>query len=359
MHVVARLCLAAITAMIIAITPQPGGFVSAQVFTEPSKEKATGGRSKPGSSTTRRSRAARPARAEVAPAAPTAPAGFTDPQAYCEANPAATVPGEDYIGSIPSWLVSGWKVTSGNSQTQGPLAAQWKCSSGRVLACGTPIGENWCGQPQAINAPSEEMLAYCKANKKGAIPRYVTGNTTSVWLCNRRKPQMTGYRTDLDENGFLSDTWVDVTALSPAYMVGALSRGYVSNWQVPVSVGILGSLRKSGTLIVDGRTDELITTFSSMEIAGGDLGTVVGRNVYYGENAQGATGATGCIAVLILTEATPTSITVVERYRASQFRCRSPEIFMLQEAEGQLHVNWMRKGKSKPKRSEWVVAFQK
>lgn len=356
----ARLFWAALAIVILVAVPQPVDQVHAQVFTEPSKKKAEERRSKARSNSSSRKRSApKPAAVEVAPPViESARAEFTDPQVYCETNPTASKPGEDYVGGIPDWLVNGWQVASGNSRTEGPFAAQWKCSGGRVLVCATPYGQDWCGQPEAIDAASEEMIAYCKANKKGAIPRSVTGNTTSVWACKRKKPTMTGYRTDLDADGFLSDTWVDVTAMSPAYMVGAVPRDYVANWQVPVKVGLIGSLRKSGTLIVDGRTDELITTFSSMEITGGDLGTVIGRNVYYGENARGNVGATGCVAELILAEATLNSITVVERYRAGQSRCRKPEIFMLQQAEGQLHVNWMKKGKSKPKRSEWVVAFQ-
>ena len=269
-----------------------------------------------------------------------------------------TTPRKDYHGGVPKWLVDGWKIASGNSQEDGVLAAQWKCSSGRVLACATPMGEDWCGKPDQIEEPTQEMVEYCTNSRKGAIPRLVTGNTMPVWICKRRKPRISGYHTELDAEGYLSGTWIDVTALAPSNMAGAVRRSYLSRWKLPVKVGLIGSMRKSGALVIGGRTDQLITTFAVMEIKGGSIGSAIGRTIYYGENARRQVGTTGCIANLVLSAATLNSITVVEQYLPGKSRCRRPETFMLQESQGQMRVNWMRKGRSKPKRSLWIQAFR-
>lgn len=344
--------------VIASAAPPDTQAVSAQVFTEPTRPAATPRpRSRSNSSTRSNRRRAAPAETAPVQQQPAAPAGFTDPQDYCTANPAMTVPGDDYIGGTPDWLVNGWKIASGNAQLSGTLATQWKCSQGRVMACATPIGEDWCGLPDTIEEPTPEMEEYCQENRSGAIPKTVTGNTLPVWICRRRAPRISGYRSDLDADGYLSDTWVDASPFSPANMVGAVPRSYLARWNVPVKVGIIGSLRRSGALVIDGRTDDLITTFAMMQIEGGDLGSVVGQTIYYGENASNQVGLTGCVADLILRDASQNSITVVERYRPGRRDCRDPEIFMLQENEGQLFVNWMREGRTRPKRSEWVQAF--
>ena len=118
-------------------------------------------------------------------------------------------------------------------------------------------------------------------------------------------------------------------------------------------------MKKSGVLIVDGRTDELVTTFGAMRIQGGNIGSSVGEVVYFGQNSLGQQAATGCVADLILQEASLTSLTVVEQYRSGKRGCRKPEQMVLQVREGQMLVNWMNPGKSKPKRSEWVQQFAK
>ncbi|RNJ61500.1 MAG: hypothetical protein EDM03_15470 [Porphyrobacter sp. IPPAS B-1204] len=140
-------------------------------------------------------------------------------------------------------------------------------------------------------------------------------------------------------------------------MVGDVPRAYMANWAVPVKVGLFGSMIRSGNLTSDFNPRSFVTTFSAMQIDGGALGMVVGTNVYYGESPAGV-APSGCEAKLILSAVTASSITLTERYVAQPSNCRKPETFMLQVRDGQMLVNWMAKGKAKPKRSEWVQAFQ-
>jgi hypothetical protein len=286
------------------------------------------------------------------------PVTFDDPVEYCAVNPSASGPGPDYTGGIPQWLVEGWKIATNNSRQTKLLATKWRCSGERVLACATPFDEDLCSLPERIEEPSAAMTEYCEQNRKGAIPREITGNTVPIWICKRKEAKIAGYRSDLDEAGYLSDTFIDVTEYSPAYMIGAVPRDYARNWQLPVKVGLLSRLQKSGAVTVVGQENPLITSFAAMNISGGPLNSVIGTTTYYGQNPAGQVGPTGCVGELILTEATATSITVVERHQPGSRNCRSPELLMLQEKDGQLLVNWMKKGRKKPERSEWVQAFQ-
>jgi hypothetical protein len=334
-------------------SPQP---VAAQVFTEPAKPATKKSRTRAPATSTRRKGEPREVErvAEAAPPPPT----FSDPEAYCAANPYADGPTPELAATIPQWLTNGWKMASNNSQSTGAFSMKWKCSGGRVLACGSPIGQDMCAKPEPLAEATPEMETYCADKRKGAIPADITGNTTSVWVCKKRKPSLSGYRSDIDADGYLANTWVDISPFSPANLVGAVPRPYVASWQVPIPTDIFGSLRKSGIVSVRGRENDLITNLAVMQLWGGNIGEAIGTTVYYGQSAYGDTGATGCIADLILTEANMNAITVVERYRPAQRPCRGPEIFMLQEKDGQMLVNWMRKGKTKPKRSEWVQSYQ-
>lgn len=345
------LCTAGVSGVAL---PPP---VAAQVFTEPAKPAAKKSRKRaPAVSPARRSTSQRAARAEV-PAAPPPPT-FAEPDAYCAANSFAAGPGPELAAEIPLWVTNGWKRASSNTQSTRAFALQWKCSGGKVLACGTPIGRDWCAKPADHVAPTQEMAAYCADKRKGTIPREITGNTFAVWVCKSRKPALSGFRNDLDPDGFLIDTWRDVTPFSPENMIGDVPKAYIANWAVPVKVGVFGSMIRSGNLTTDFNPTSTVTTFSAMQIDGGLLGMVIGTNVYYGESPGRGVAPTGCEAKLILSDATMTSITVTERYLLPQPRCRKPETFVLQARDGQLLVNWMAKGKTKPKRSEWVQAFQ-
>jgi hypothetical protein len=330
----------------------------AQVFTEATKPATKKPSTRaPATAPTRRTRGARETARVTAPTPPPPPT-FSEPEAYCAANPDANGPGPDFVSGIPYWVTNGWKLASNSTQPISPSAMKWKCSSGRVLACGSMVGEDFCSKPDNLTETTQEMITYCADKRKGAIPREITGNTLSVWVCKNRKPVLSGYRTDVDANGYLSGTWLDVTPFSPANMVGDVPRAYSAKWAVPVKVGLLGSMIRSGSLTSSYNPNNFVTTFSAMQIDGGQLGTVVGTNVYYGESPGQQIAPSGCEAKLILTEMTATSITLTERYVSQPSNCRKPETFKLQARDGQLLVNWMVKGKTKPKRSEWVQAFQ-
>jgi hypothetical protein len=292
----------------------------------------------------------------AAPPPPTLPT-FSEPDIYCAANPNADGPGPEFSPGIPYWVTNGWKLASNSSQPVSPSAMKWKCASGRVIACGSRTVKDLCSKPDNLTEATQEMSAYCADKRKGAIPREITGNTLSVWVCKNRKPFLSGYRTDIVADGYLAGTWIDVTPFSPGNMVGNVPRAYVANWAVPVKVGLIGSMIRSGSLTSDFNRRSFVTTFSAMQINGGSLGTVVGTNVYYGESPAGV-APSGCESKLILSAVTSSSITLTERYILQQSGCRKPETFMLQTRDGQLLVNWMAKGKTKPKRSEWVQAFQ-
>lgn len=343
------LCAAGISGV---VTPPP---VAAQVFTEPAKPAAKKPRTRAPAATPARRNSQRADRPVVA--APPPPT-FAEPDAYCAANPFAEGPGPELAAEIPQWVTSGWKRASNNTQSTRPFALQWKCAGGKVLACGTPIGKAWCDKPADLAAPTQEMTAYCSDKRKGTIPREITGNTFAVWVCKSRKPALSGFRNDLDTDGFLVDTWRDITPFSPENMIGDVPKAYIANWAIPVKLGVFDSMIRSGTLKSSSNPTSTVTTFSAMQIDGGLLGMVIGTNVYYGESPGQGVAPTGCEAKLILSAATADSITVTERYLLPQPRCRNPETFVLQARDGQLLVNWMAKGKTKPKRSEWVQAFQ-
>jgi hypothetical protein len=328
------------------------------VFTEPAKPGARKPRPRtPAPAPAPRKRGAREAAPKAAPAAPPPPT-FNEPDAFCAANPDADGPGPDVVSPVPYWVTNGWKLASNSTQPASASAIKWKCSGGKVLACGSMGGQDLCSKPEPLTTATEEMVAYCADKRKGAIPREITGNTLSVWVCKNRKPSWTGTRTDVDAAGYLVGTWLDVTPFSPANMVGDVPRPYIANWVVPVKVGFFGSMIRSGTMTSSSNPTSTVTTYSSMQITGGSLGTVIGTNIYYGESPIYGVAPTGCEAKLILSGATRDSITVTERYVLPQPQCRKPETFMLQARDGQLLVNWMVNGKSKPKRTEWVQALQ-
>lgn len=335
--------------------------LSAQVFTEPAKPRATQRKPRPSPSTPTRGGGARqeprvPSR--VAAPAPPPPPTFDEPDAYCVANPNALGPDAGAAGALPQWLSNGWKLASNNAQQTNSFALRWKCSGGRVVACGSPIGEDFCSKPEAVTEASPEMSAYCADKRKGAVPRELTGNTTSVWVCKNRKPVLAGTRTDIDADGYLANTWLDITPYAPANMVGDTPRIYVTSWAVPVKVGVFGSLTLSGNMTSTTNPTGFVTTFSAMQIVGGKIGQVIGTNVYYGETPDRQVRKSGCEAQLILTGASMASLAVSERYAVQSTRCRKPETYVLQVRDGQMLVNWMEPGKVKPKRSEWVQPFK-
>lgn len=185
-------------------------------------------------------------------------ATYSDPAAYCSANPGSEGIGPSYVGQpMPGWISAAIAPTSAaGAQSQ---AYSWRCMSGRVLACSSTADRSECSKPVDDRTPTEEMSAFCKGKRRGAIAVEITGNAIPIWACSRNGPVITGYRTDIDQAGYLKGPWQDVTDFAPANTVGAVPRQYVGSWIANLkTTGILPTYFRVEVKINGGRINENI-----------------------------------------------------------------------------------------------------
>lgn len=236
------------TALALTLTMSPPDFgqkALAQVFTEPTRQSRTPKPAKP-----------RPKRQQsVAPvirAIPPRPVTFNDPTTYCAANPNSEAAGASYVGQpMPNWIASVISARPASAAVSQNQTYAWRCMNSRVLACVSMADRAECSKPADERTPSEGVIAFCKGKRRGAVPLDVVSNSIPIWACSRNGPIISGYRTDIDQAGYLKAQWQDVTDFSPSNIVGAVPRQYLGNW--------VANLQTSGLLPTNFRVEVKIT----------------------------------------------------------------------------------------------------
>ena len=326
---------------LLAISPRWGAYLAhAQVFTAPPKPATT---RKPKSQPVRRSSS--PARPVIAatPVQSSRTPSFRDPAAFCIANPNADRPDSSYVGPpIPGWIANA-ALPAGQSKLPNENIVSrfsWRCLAGRVLACQDLGGKAACTQPDQKREPSQEMLTYCSSNRNSQLPQTLTQLTVPVWVCRNGNPVINGYRSGLDQRGFFTEQWVDVTDFSPSNMVAAVPRFYIGDWKVTV--------KGKGFLFK-------IPYNAIIKIHGSRIGDIAGSVDYYSKNFSG-NFVFFCASDLFLKSASPTGLIFEEklRQRGPDGRCASQDNLSMQRKDGQVWLDWRKNGDPKVTMSGWA-----
>jgi hypothetical protein len=220
--------------------------------------------------------------------------------------------------------------------------------NGRVLACASAAGQDECVKPSQDREPTEEMRQFCIGKRRGVIPAGITGNSVPIWSCAKGMPAITGYRSDLDLQGYFTKQWQDVTDYSPANMVGQIHSSFIGVWNVPMRASLLASLGQS--ILVNGKpVNSAPLTAIMLNMRGGGIGSSIGTITYLSQST------TICEADMILVSSGPRSVVFDERLRParSSMRCGTPERLTLQIREEQLLVEWRAVGATRPRKSAW------
>lgn len=323
----------------------------AQVFTEPSR---TAPPAKPRVRRKPKPSAPAPAssnRPEVPPRSTSRTVTFRDPTAYCSANPTIDEPGPTYVGQpIPGWISGAWTGNPASSMQE--RAFNWRCLSGRVLACSSAAGQPECGRPTDERTPSSEIVQFCTGKRKAAVPPEVAINSIPIWACKNSNPIITGYRTGLDERGYFSAQWRDVTDYSPSSFVGAVPKNIIGTWYVQMGRGRFSSTG----LVVNGRQASSPSVDSVViRISGGSISEPVGTIEYFTRYMENSPEMF-CRVDGILISSAPGRIEIEERLRqrSGGDRCTdSRERLTLQLKDGKVQVEWRRIGNPKPRKSAW------
>lgn len=314
----------------------------AQVFTEPTPAPRPKPQARPRPAPQPAVRPTRPRQATPQPVA--RPSSFSDPVAYCMANPDIDAPGATYRGPpVPDWIATALPM-AGRQPTAnaGSVSYNWRCMNRRVLACASSTGRNLCAIPSQEREPTQEMLQYCTGKRRGEIPGEVAGNTVPIWVCTNGKPNISGYRAGLDPRGFLSEHWPDVTDLSPANMVGSISRAYVGRW--------IGQIEAKGFIFK-------LPFVMVVNIQGGRPNERVGTVEYHGADIRGQTRLF-CTSNLFLRQNSAGGLEMWERFdrigEGADGRCPSQERLTLQLREGQAWAEWRKARDEKVRISGWL-----
>ena len=281
-------------------------------------------------------------------------ATFRDPAAYCLVNLNIDEPGSTYIGQpVPGWVSSAWGgASTASANTLQSRAFNWRCMGGRVLVCSSAVGQSDCSKPVDERSPSPEILQFCSGKRKATVPPEMAGNAMPIWACKDSKPTITGYRAGLDERGYFSTLWRDVTDYSPTNLVGAVPKKYLGTWYVQMS----HSAFSSTGLVVNGRQASAPSVDSVVfRISGGSIGEAVGTIEYYTRYMQNSPEMF-CRVDVILVSAAPGQMVIDERLRQRNGgdRCSSTlERITLLPKDGKILVEWRRNGKPKPRKSAW------
>ena len=253
---------------------------------------------------------------------------FREPATYCSVNPNIDEPGSTYVGQpVPGWVSSAWagdsKASAGTMQNR---AFNWRCMGGRVLVCSNAVGQSDCGKPIDERSPSPEMLQFCSGKRKAAVAQDLVGNALPIWVCRDGKPVITGYRTGLDERGYFSAQWRDVTDYSPANMVATVPHAFIGDWNSTVMGQ--GYLFKIPYNVV-------------VKIRGGGTNKLTGSIDYYSKNFSGQF-AFFCSSELYLRAGNTSALNFEERIkqRGPDGRCPSQDNITLQSKDGQMRLEW-------------------
>lgn len=194
---------------------------------------------------------------------------FSDPVFYCAANPDSESIASTYVGQpLPNWITVAMKPAQSKAASTESVSYNWRCMTGRVYACASEIGKASCSRPVDERVPTNVMTAYCKNKKRGAIPPDLAGNVIPMWACSRQGPTITGYRTDIDNAGYLLNQWSDITDFAPSNTIGSVPRSYVGSWTANVNTKRFMS--------ADFRIE--------IDLTGGQFGELVGRVKYIQTN---------------------------------------------------------------------------
>lgn len=334
------ICAVAISAT-LGFDPSPlWSPTHAQVFTEPARPTV-----KPSPNPKTRTRPTPPPRTKREQAEhrrEARPPAFRDPAGYCSAHPNADLPAAPYSGPpVPDWIAGA--LTTGNLQQSGNaryISYNWRCMNQRVMACASPAGKSQCEKPSQEREPTAEMLQYCTDRRRGEVPNDIAGNTVPIWSCKNGKPTIAGYRAGLDQRGYSSGQWSDVTDHSPANMVGSISRAFVGKWNGTISGK--GFLFKIPYAVI-------------ITVNGGRLNETVGSIEYYSRDLHGKTSLF-CASDLYLRSSALGSLALSERYRqgGEDGRCPAQERITMQPRDGQFWVEWRKSADEKIKMSGWV-----
>lgn len=343
-HVIRGLSAFALLVFIASGLENLSTVAQAQVFTEP----APAPRSKPQPQPRPRPKhqpTVRPTSTrQPAPQPVARPSTFNDPVAYCAANPDMDVPGATYRGPpVPEWIATALPMAARQqTASAGTASYNWRCMNRRVLACASSAGRNLCAMPSQEREPTPEMQQYCTGKRRGEIPGEVTGNTVPIWICSNGKPSISGYRAGLDQRGYLSEHWPDVTDLSPANMVGSISRAYVGRW--------IGQIEGKAFLFK-------IPFGIVVNIQGGRLNERVGTIEYHAMDIRRQIRLF-CTSNLYLRQNAAGGLELWERFdriaEGADGRCPSQERLTLQLKEGQAWAEWRKAADEKVRMSGWL-----
>jgi hypothetical protein len=341
-HVIRQLSAFALIGLVASGLDQLSTVAQAQVFTDPGPAPRSRVPPRPGPKpkpTGRHTNSRQPAPQPVSRTSV-----FSDPVAYCTVNPDMDAPGATYRGPpVPEWIAKALPM-AGRPQAavSGPVSYNWRCMNRRVLACVSSAGRDLCATPSQDREPTPEMLQYCVGKRRGEIPGEVTGNTVPIWICSNRKASISGYRAGLDQRGFLSEYWPDVTDLSPANMVGSISRAYVGKW----------------TGQIEGKAFLFKIPFGIIvNIQGGGPNERVGNIEYHATDIRSQIRLF-CTSNLYLRQNAAGGLELWERFdrigEGADGRCPSQERLTLQLREGQAWAQWRKAADEKVRMSGWL-----
>lgn len=140
----------------------------------------------------------------AAVAAPAKAQSYTHPVDYCRAVGTIDKPDARYTGpKLPRWMAKQLNLTTGQSDQM-----EWRCASGKVLACvyGANIPCN--AKANTNSTPTAAITDYCRENPSAdSVPAVVTGHETNVsWACRTGQPYVTG-SAELDAQGYVKSYW--------------------------------------------------------------------------------------------------------------------------------------------------------
>lgn len=322
----------ALAGLVLALGAGPG---VAQVFTEspppaakPKPKPKVAPQPKPkAKAPVANSRQRMPATAVVPPP----PRTFSDPAAYCAANPMIDQPANPYTGQpVPAWVAS---AAAPAGRAAAGSAVAWRCVSGRVLACYDAVGRGDCTQLDPATIPAEELVQYCSGKRNAKVSESVIRHTVPVWGCRKGKPEITGYRPGVDARGYAGEFWRDVTDLAPGNMLGSVPRSFIGNWS--------GPLRGKGFVFT-------INYTVGYQIKGGPVGSEVGFIGYYAADLQGKLQLQ-CGSTLILRSASAAGLVLEERLATAilQGACPVQGHVTMRIDSDRLAVEWRKKADDK------------
>jgi len=146
---------------------------------------------------------------------------YNDPFTYCDAVGAIDVPDKRYNGvRIPDSIIQGM-IHKGIVSADAPIEFQrnmvWRCMNHRVWVCHFGANIPCLEKADISRVPTSGMMDYCKTNTTtDNIPAYVTGRATVYeWGCKDGRPEVLKQLLKVDQQGYLTDYWHELTQKNP------------------------------------------------------------------------------------------------------------------------------------------------